>query len=327
MKPYKPVIPLVCLIAAVAVSALWWSLGSRGGDEQPSSETGTAAVSAGKTAAVGPGDAPVANPEQDLTIREAVLILSGRQGEGSYAVRIAAAHALPEDLTPVELGIVRESILLGAQPEGLGYRQWHALFNDTLNALVLEQSRPVAQLPELLRTIIAEGERDPVIRDYALQHLLAFAEHRMGPQERLALLEALWPGLAGSADQAQTLPGTYLLALTHAQGQAGWPGKETTAARAWEVLQNEQTHVLTRITALQICGKLGYPGALPLSREIAGGRDAHMTLRTAAIATIGDLGGASELDFLNDLHSRTPARLRVAIEAARTRIDSRLPKT
>jgi len=78
--------------------------------------------------------------------------------------------------------------------------------------------------------------------------------------------------------------------------------------------------VLSRISALQVCGKLGYADALPLALEIAADRQAHMTLRTSAIATIGDLGTAAERSKLTTLAERSPPRLQVAIDAALIRI-------
>ena len=91
--------------------------------------------------------------------------------------------------------------------------------------------------------------------------------------------------------------------------------------KAWEVAASGDAHVLSRISALQVCGKLGHREALPLALEIAGDAKAHMTLRTSAIATIGDLGLQSESDFLNELAQRSPPRLKVAIQAALARID------
>jgi hypothetical protein len=48
-----------------------------------------------------------------------------------------------------------------------------------------------------------------------------------------------------------------------------------------------------------------------------------MTLRTSAIATIGDLGSESERTSLASLAQHSPPRLQVAIQAALARINQK----
>ena len=45
-----------------------------------------------------------------------------------------------------------------------------------------------------------------------------------------------------------------------------------------------------------------------------------MTLRTAAIATIGNLGAANEVAYLTNLNQQVPPRLQVAVKAALQRL-------
>ena len=255
-----------------------------------------------------------------LAAREAVLELTGLSGTGTVTSRRQALAALPRDLNAQELQAIYTGILEQARPDGISLRAWHALYNDTLNALVLHQTKPVADLPDRLMATIQDDARHRVIRDYSLQHLLAFAEYRMEGSARINLLESAWEAVSETRDSYH---GTYLAALSYQADQPGWLSGDAVAAKAWQVAVADDAHVLSRITALQVCGKLGYADALPLALEIAGDTRAHMTLRTSAIATIGDLGSRSQKKFLDELAERSPPRLLVAIEAARTRIKAK----
>jgi hypothetical protein len=111
--------------------------------------------------------------------------------------------------------------------------------------------------------------------------------------------------------------------VTSQDGVGGWPAAAEVATKAWQVASADDAHVLSRITALQVCGKLGHREALPLALQIATDSQAHMTLRTSAIATIGDLGAEPERTLLASLAEQSPQRLKVAIEAAISRIEGK----
>ena len=275
-----------------------------------------------------PAASPTQAPETDsitttpapLRVREAVLQLTGQLGDGAPKTRRDALEVLPLDLNKKELETIYARIVEHSRPEAFPRRAWHAFFNDTLNALVLDQKNPVADLPGRLLAVVEDSQRHRVIRDYALQHLLAFAEYRAEPSERVDLLETAWQAISQTRDSFR---GTYLLATAYRAGDPGWPTEEDISKKAWQVASADDANVLSRISALQVCGKLGYQEALPLALEIAADTGAHMTLRTSAIATIGDLGSEAERGELVSLARRSPPRLRVAIEAAILRIDGK----
>ena len=260
------------------------------------------------------------NDPAPLPIRESVLRLTGQLGDGAPASRRAALRTLPPDLNPKELDAIYASILEHPQPETFPRRAWHALFSDTLNALVLQQNTPVADLPHRLLAIVKDAGRHRVLRDYALQQLLSFAEYRAGQSQRVGLLETTWQEISQTRDSFR---GTYLLALSYQAGEPGWPAAAEVATKAWQVASADDARVLSRITALQVCGKLGHREALPLALQIATDSQAHMTLRTSAIATIGDLGSESERTSLASLAQHSPPRLQVAIQAALARINQK----
>ena len=302
---------LVISTAALVLLATFLYQNSRPAPEPPTQVSGLKSQPSPQVSGLRP------HPSQT---RPSVLRLTGQLGDGSPASRRDALPTLPRDLNAGELAAIYAAILEHPQPADFPRRAWHALFNDTLNALVIDQENPVADLPERLLAIVKDADRDRVIRDYALQHLLAFAEYRAEPSGRVELLEAAWQGIASTHD---SFHGTYLLALSYQAGAPGWPAPESIAAKAWQVASAEEAHVLSRITALQVCGKLGYHPALPLARQIAADRQAHMTLRTSAIATLGDLGDDPERGLLVSLAERSPPRLQVAIQAALARIEQK----
>jgi hypothetical protein len=265
-------------------------------------------------------DESISTTPAPLVLREPVLELTGLSGDGALLARRVALEALPEDLNQKELDTIYTNILEYSRPEGYATRAWHAFFNDVLNALVLDQEKPVADLPDRLMAIVNDTARHRVIRDYALQHLLSFAEHRMKGSERVAVLDSAWAAISGTRDSFR---GTYLVTLSYRAGEVGWPTDEDVSAKAWQVASSDDAHVLSRITALQVCGKLGHQEALPLALKIAADTKAHMTLRTSAIATVGDLGTMEERSFLSELAKSSPPRLLVAIEAALGRIKAK----
>lgn len=313
MKTSKTLFLMIGAAALVVLCALLFR--TDGPPPDPTPAVGPQAAPSNETEA---GSTP--EPPAPLPLRESVLRLTGRLGQGTPGSRREALKVLPRDLNQKELHAIYASILEHPQPEAFSRRAWHAFLNDTLNALVLDQKKPVADLPDRLMATVQDAARHRVIRDYALQHLLAFAEYRMESSRRMRLLDSAWVAVSETRDSYR---GTYLVALSYKADEPGWPSSDAVAAKAWQVAGAGDAHVLSRITALQVCGKLGHAEALSLAVEIAGDAQAHMTLRTSAIATIGDLGSGPERAMLASLAERSPPRLQVAIKAALTRIEAK----
>ena len=69
-----------------------------------------------------------------------------------------------------------------------------------------------------------------------------------------------------------------------------------------------------KITALQICAKLGDTDILPDARKLAAGRS--IPIRMSAMACLGMLGDKTDVELLKASESSTDIRLRTAAQAA-----------
>jgi HEAT repeat protein len=93
------------------------------------------------------------------------------------------------------------------------------------------------------------------------------------------------------------------------------------AAAALQLATDEAASAMTRMSAIQVCAGLGMKEALPVAIELAQ-NDSRIPLRIAAIAAVGDLGGAGQQPLLQQLASDEEQRLQVAAESAMQRIQN-----
>jgi hypothetical protein len=126
-------------------------------------------------------------------------------------------------------------------------------------------------------------------------------------------------------DVNQRSCGTALLALYRIFGdqQAGSIDRLQRAAR--EIARNESIEDPIRTAAIQVCGQLQDKSALEIARKIAVEKES-ISLRMAAIATVGDLGDQPEIGFLEALRpdAEHEPRLQVPIQSAVDRVTRRL---
>ena len=227
----------------------------------------------------------------------------------THAQRLHAVRALPNDLSFREQTFLRDFV---ATPNG---RSGEAgLKNEVLNLLRRQQTAP----PELAWTLISvfrDQEQSEVLRDYALQHLIAWYPHDR-ETVRQALVSAL--GETGSS-----IAGTALLGL-HRLAHADTPiTSELAASAALALVHDPDAGELALIAALRVCGAQGAAAALPLTRRLVfiGATD---SIRMAAIATLGDLGGREDEQILAAIAAGEETRLVPAAQRALQQLRDRL---
>lgn len=244
-----------------------------------------------------------------------VEIALGQGGNTGFRERLDAVQSLYKGLSPSGAEALYQGIIAPAQPQGLPLQKWAALYNDVFNA-INQMSEPLENYPERLIGLISEEARPAILRDYALQHLLSHTEFKLDAEAREKVLKEIEP-LASAATET-SLPATYLLGIWQPAGKPGYPTADAIGKQALSIAANPEAFTPNRISAIQICGQLGYKEALPLALEIAGDGNLKLALRSAAIATIGNLSKGSEDDrrFLTKLKRWGHPRLQYAAQSA-----------
>jgi len=213
------------------------------------------------------------------------------------------------DLDEEEMEGLLALVESGTIPAGLDEREWHWIVDRIFTEL-----RNAARDPELLTArldgIFSNQRLDPVVRDYALQHL-----GHLGTQGGdAAIIRAA--AMAGLAEVDSTIAGTALLLLHREppipadavpQGGGIDPGM-----LALQIIGNQHASVASRVTAIQIAARRGADGTLPAAAAILQSEDAPVLLRVAAVAAIAETGSQADLPILEELSTDSPALLRAA---------------
>jgi len=203
--------------------------------------------------------------------------------ELSYDARLRAINALGSNLSPAEqtllLGYLRES----SPQDGLNPQQRNALKNDILNVL-RTQTPAVRQLTGALIGIYENKNEDPVMRDYALQHLSEYRTMQTDPAKVAQIDASFWKA---AAERSQPYAGTALLALTRLAEVESNP--QTSFQRigkmALALAADETAPLGSRITALSVAGRTGSRGAETIAFRALQKPDAA-ALHLAALAVL-----------------------------------------
>jgi hypothetical protein len=161
---------------------------------------------------------------------------------------------------------------------------------------------------EMLADLFLDRKQIVTMRDYALQHLFTWYEELRTSntstlvEKPFLRMEAIfWQG-TGEIDSE--IGGTALLGLHYLSQQIENIDRERIQKSALDLTANQQASILSRATALQICGQLGLIEALPVAIQLTRGTS-PIPLQCSAIAALGELGGAAELDLLETLLKKT----------------------
>jgi len=249
-------------------------------------------------------------------------------GKANIAERLSAAHQLGRALTPPQITELYAFLkaLPGPQEENLA--GLNVLKND-LTSLLQEQTDPPVGLTSALIAIYQNPAQDPVARDYALQHLVTWAEQGAADEpDATARIRAV---LRRATQENTSLAGTALLGL-HRLSVSGSPapplpesavsGGEISQT-ALRMLLSAQQPVAARITAIQVCAEREIPEAL-LPIQALAQAEGSTAVRISAIAALGWLGGLEQALFLRRLEAESHPDLRPAVQGALRRLRTRL---
>ena len=313
MKPALKVALILSAVLTVAGVILWLNrsgvMAAQKNNAAGSVSSSPAATSA-RTAASRTLVTLAAMPERVRPIMEP-------EAGMTFGERVRAVRAICGELTGPEIELFYRYLRTPAtnSPES---ENEHWLRNNMMDKLTGQPTRP-AGLPDVLVAIYQDKNQDVVMRDYAIQHMNpAYAQAR--PDEKAVLRQALWQAVE---ETDSSIAGTALLALNNlAQNNAEFE-KDKIAETALKLAGDEQCGELSRITAVQICGRTGTTQAEPLALQLAQSAGS-IPLRITAIAALGDLGDRSVKAFLQQIAAGGEDRLKPAAESALKRLNKRL---
>ncbi|MEI8354472.1 MAG: hypothetical protein WCG22_08210 [Lentisphaerota bacterium] len=246
-----------------------------------------------------------------------------------YLRQMDALRALPAQLDPAQIEALRDLLALpfdGAY--GLGPLAFNGIKNGAADLLLRQEHFP----PDLAYDFAAmfdDSAYDEVWRDYCLQMLvdcyqkLAHRDVADAPAARAVALDTL---REAARVRIHTWPGTALLGLDAiARSKTGDVTDTEVDEIASALALDPGASEAGRITALRIAGERRLSGVSGTARDLAQTARTE-TLRAAAIATLGDLGAASDLELLQSLSAERDPFLAQIAHAASRKLAERHPE-
>jgi hypothetical protein len=321
---------VLVLLALVATAALWWCLrpnpaplvlrsGQQGaGPVQAKPSVGVAHP--GRRAPTSPAAVPATGTSQSAWAVELIVDSTKDYQERTVAIQALTTNLSQADQTALSSFLLRRD---AADESQLGQAAKNALMDR-----LCELDPPPPWVGQVLVQIYRDSKQDDVLRDYAVQHLAALYEQvDKGPEAerevRIAELnqvqDTLWEALA---EKDGSIAGTALLALNRLAESRTEFDAERLAGAAQQLAGDGSAGELTRIAALQVCGRLGASEALPtvMAAAVNGPTTA---VRISAVGALGELGNPDALPLLNSLVNGTEERLKLPARQALSTIQQK----
>jgi hypothetical protein len=200
--------------------------------------------------------------------------------------------------------------------DGTSRMQEHFLRNTIMDILVNQQN--LTGVAEGLLNVYRNRNLDPVVRDYAIQHLGVLYE-KADSRPRNLIKDGLFQA---TAEMEGTLAGTGLLALNRLAGLYEDISSEQLAQAALLAAGNERISDESRTTALQVCALMQLPDAAQIAADILSNSE-NTHLQISAIAALGYVGDADQIEILSSILSDdSRQRLHLPAQTALERIKS-----
>lgn len=216
---------------------------------------------------------------------------------------LRSSSDLDDDSIQAALDYLKNTV----QHEGISLGQYHWIIDELITTLRTNGTAN-AELSHVLAGIYSDKSRDPVIRDYALQHL---GHLRSEGGDANTISETL---SSATHEKNDTIAGTALIALGERYGAE--PLQEKNSVSAMSIVNDTSYDLRSRITAMQVAGQQGDLEVLPVAAKTAADVSQPVALRMAAIATLADLGAKDQNALLATLEDSNDPRLRSAAGAA-----------
>lgn len=172
---------------------------------------------------------------------------------------------------------------------------------------------------DALCSLSLDNEVNGEMRGYAAQHLRAVYDSS-NENSKTKVVDALFDGL----DSLDTdVAGTNILTLAYlSENHPEEFDVVKISNHALELAQNDQLALTSRITAVQVCGRLGNSDGANIARQITEA-DNNVVLKLAAIATLAQVGNSNDISMLEELQHGENIVFHQAAEKAIIKIESR----
>jgi hypothetical protein len=241
--------------------------------------------------------------------------------------RVQAVRELPDNLGAASVGRLFEFL---KQPPAAGQEHWYLVCNEVMEVL---RKRNLASgvYTRKHMELVQSTASDPMIRDYAAQHLAQWISG-MDPSAREQdaavageAFEVLTAEATKPANGSLTLVGTVLNSLTDSviHGGQTMQAKRDDVARLAMSLVTAPSGALSavnRTSALQAAAQLKAPGLPAACRRLAADDTESVDVRLSSIAALGLAGQPEDLPFVETYLS--DPRFRFAASAAVARLKS-----
>jgi len=301
------------LLVAVTATTTWWI--SRHFPERSTVNAPAAAVLS-----------PVVAPEPERKPRFVGQIEQIEDPGLHWEQRIQAVRSLPGKLGEASVERLFEFL---KQPPASGQENWYLVCNEIMEVLRKRNLASGVYTHKHLELIQSSGS-DPMIRDYAAQHLAQWISgidpqaRETNPEVAKDAFASLYEEAAKPANAQLTLTGTTLNALTDAVmngDEAMRERKGEVAKLALEILQDREgaASSVNRSTALQAAARLDASGLNELCRQLAADANQPPDVRLSSIAALGQVGGSEDIAFLR-AYAQDPT-FKFAAAAALSRLE------
>lgn len=225
---------------------------------------------------------------------------------------------------------------LDGQANPIDGDDFFALKNDVLDILVRQEAYPRGLAVDLAEMALDKSQ-DTVWRDYCVQYLadcharLTSGQEQTGnpstvptPQtEREAILTAFETALQ---ERDSTLAGTALIGLEQVSRSDDMVDRTVLSGIASDIALDDAASEASRITSLRVAALMGSGSVIQAARMLSQVGETE-TLRLAAVATLGDVGTAEDLELMQALSVTAETRMRPVLAGALKRLKERLART
>lgn len=284
-----------------------------GSDEPP--------ASAPRVVEAEPDDGPPAEPDRESPVPGLIAALTDPSAHRT--ARIEAIRALPGDLTDEEFRAILE-FMRRPLPERLGAGEWQLVVNELMNSLRMSPAR-LESYRAAMTAWVRDAGSDPVLRDYAAQHLmlsLGDETGHAGAESFRKVIDACLGVIADPDQSFEGVTGTILMALCElhdrASGDVLGPWRARLGREVLAMLGGRRPASMSnRISALQYAGRMDCAEALPAIRRVARDDSEKFAVRLSAVAALGYFDRKEDRAYLEEL-AAGDTRL---VAAARTALD------
>lgn len=257
------------------------------------------------------------------SLSDNIKLIIGQGEEDYYVPRVRAIHALPKNLSDLEIQSCYEFLEQKIETQKLPNLQFNGLKNELVWALVKQHKKP-ADLAALLVKMYKDKSYDVTWRDYCVQFFGKLYPELPDNQGRKDMVAGLWDALKNERDTR--IAGAASSQLCFLARKFPEFNKDEVSAASLDALTDPKCANISKVAILQSCAILGNEKALPVARKIATVEKSPI-IRASAIAAIGILGNQKDLKFLRALEAAQDIRLQKPAKAAIEKILSKdIPK-